>query len=143
MTKGELMLGELQKIAHRHRGKLPVDAVVKAARSPKSAMHKRFTWDDRKCGTEHRRWQARELVQQFWVVEPVSARDIRMFISVESDRRTKGGGYRTWDSILADPARRAEFVEAAFVELEQFEKRYGALSELNHIFDAIARAKPA
>ena len=104
-------------------------------------MHKRFTWDDKKCGIEHRRWQARELIQQYWVVEPASEQDIRMFISIESDRRKKGGGYRTWDSILNDPAKRREFVEMAFVELEQFEKQYGALTELDHIFDAIARAR--
>ena len=137
MTKGELMLGELQKIAKRHRGRLPVDAVVKAAREPTSAMHKRFTWNDKSCGVEHRRWQARELIQQYWVVEPVSDQAIRMFISVESDRRNKGGGYRTWDSILHDPARRQEFVDMAFVELAQIEKRYGALSELAPVFKAI------
>ena len=139
--KGALMLGELQKIARRHRGRLPVDAVVKAARASTSAMHRRFTWDDAKCGVEHRRWQARELIQQYWIVEPASKQDIRMFISVESDRRKKGGGYRTWDSILEDPARRAEFVEMAFVELEQFEKQYGALSELRPVIAAIARAR--
>lgn len=139
--KGELMLGELQKIARRHRGRLPVDAVVKAAKLPTSALHKRFTWDDQKCGVEHRRWQARELIQQYWVVEPSSRQEIRMFISVESDRRAKGGGYRTWDSILNDPVKRQEFVEMAFAELDQFEKQYGALTELRHIFTAITRAK--
>lgn len=141
MKKSELILGELQRIASRHRGRLPVDAVVKAARSPASAMHKRFTWNDKKCGVEHRRWQGRELIQQYWTVEPMSQQDIRMFISIESDRRRKGGGYRTWDSILNDPDRRAEFVEMAFVELEQFEKQYGALSELRTVIAAIARAR--
>ena len=141
MKKRELILAELEKIARQHRGKVPIDAVVKAARAPTSAMHKRFTWDDKKCGVEHRRWQGRELLQQYWVVEPSSQREIRMFISVESDRKTKGGGYRTWESILNDPERRAEFVEMAFTELEQFEKQYGALDELRHIFAAIARAR--
>lgn len=141
MKKSELILGELQRISSNHRGRLPVDAVVKAAKAPTSAMHKRFTWNDKKCGMEHRRWQARELIQQYWVVEPASQQDIRMFISIESDRRKKGGGYRTWESILNDPDRRAEFVEMAFVELEQFEKQYGALSELRPIFAAIRRAR--
>ncbi len=141
MKKSELILGELQSIARQHRGRLPVDAVVKAAKSPASAMHKRFTWNDKKCGVEHRRWQAREVVQQYWVTEPSSQRLIRMFISIESDRRTKGGGYRTWESVLADPERRAEFVEMALVELEQIERQYGALEELRGIFTAIRRAR--
>lgn len=139
--KAELILGELQKIARQHRGKLTTTAVVKAAKSSTSVMHKRFTWDDTKAAVAYRHWQAEKLLRQFWVVEPVSRHEIPLYIAVESDRRSKGGGYRRWEDILADPERRQEFVGQALVELEQIERRYGALEELRGVFRAIARAR--
>jgi len=135
------VLDELRKIANRHRGLLRPEDVVKAAKSAASPLHRLFTWNDRKCGVEYRLWQARELCQQYWIVEPSSAKPIRMFISVKSARKVKGGGYQTWDNILSDPDRRQEWIEMALDELEQWEKQYGALSELSGIFAAISRAR--
>ena len=75
------------------------------------------------------------------MTEPASQRPRRMVSSNGGDRRKKGGGYRTWESVLADPERRAEFVEMALVELEQIERQYGALEELRPVFTAIRRAR--
>ncbi len=71
----------LAKIAEANAGRLTPGAVVEAARSPNSALHRHFEWDDRKAAEAYRRDQAREIIA---------------VIRVEQD-----GEKPTWDEVEA------------------------------------------
>ena len=48
--KSNEILEELEAIAKKHDGILRADDVVKYAKSPKTALHDKFEWDDQKAG---------------------------------------------------------------------------------------------
>ena len=48
-------------------GRLTPEAVVQAAKNPKSPLHDRFEWDDSKAAFHHRIQQARELIRSVTV----------------------------------------------------------------------------
>lgn len=136
--KANPVLDELRKIAKRRRGLLRPRDVVEAASDPASPLHSRFTWDNSKAAHEYRLWEARELLAQYWVVEPVSNQPIRLLISLDSDREAKAG-YRFSEAVLADPEQRSEWLMMALADYQQLEKAYGALTELRPIFTAVRR----
>lgn len=138
MTKREVILDELRKIAKRHHGLLRVEHVIEEARDRGSPLHEQFTWDNKKAAHEYRLWQARELIGQYWVVEAVSNEPIRMLLSLTNDRMGRTG-YRFSADVLADPARRNEWLAMALADLQGWRRTYGALTELRPVFTAIAR----
>ncbi len=138
MSKSDRILDELRKIAKQHRGLVRPVHVVEAAKSPTSPLHGEFVWDNRKAAHEYRLWQARELIGRFWITEPASNEDIRLFLSLTSDRSTKAG-YRFSEKVLSDPEQRAEWLAMAIEELASWQRTYGALTELRPAFVAIQR----
>ena len=140
MKKRDLILAELQKIAKKHGGLVRPVYVVEAAKDAASPMHGDFEWSNKKAADEYRLWQARELIGQYWVVEPSSQEPIRLFLSLSSDRSDKSG-YRHSADVLADPAQRAEWLGMALAELDQWQRQYGSLTELSDVFVAIARVQ--
>lgn len=131
---------ELAEVASSHPEGLvpPQDVVAYARRHPRGALYQRFTWDDSKAADEHRLWQAREIIAQFWVVSRKERKPVRMFLSLVSDRGQEGG-YRHADDVLDDPDRRAEWRRMAIDELEQWASRFAALTELRTVHAAIRR----
>lgn len=138
MTKRDLILAELRKIAKRHHGLLRVEHVIEEARDRGSPLHEQFTWDNKKAAHEYRLWQARELIGQYWTVEPASNEPIRMLLSLTNDRIGRTG-YRFSADVLADPKRRGEWLAMALDDLQGWRRTYGSLTELRPVFVAIAR----
>jgi len=136
--KPDPVLDELRKIAKQHKGLLRPSHVVTAAADPASPLHQRFTWDDKRAAHEHRLWEARELLAQYWIVEPASNEPIRLLLSLDSDRQAKAG-YRFSDTVLANPDQRQEWLLMALSDFKSLQRSYGALSELTPIFAAIRR----
>lgn len=97
----ELEVDELERILEENDGLLTVSAVVEAARSVSSPLHKHFDWDDTSAGEKYREWQARTLIQKCKITldhRPDTV--VRAYVSVPSDR--KEGGYRAMHNVLSD-----------------------------------------
>lgn len=74
-------------------GLLVPTEVVAAARSKKSPLNPKFTWDDSEAGQKWREQEARNLIRVHVRYEPIVERKTRVYVSVPTDR-TDGGGYR-------------------------------------------------
>ncbi|MDP9192290.1 MAG: hypothetical protein M3P06_11385 [Acidobacteriota bacterium] len=138
VKEADAVLDALREIAKRNKGLVRPVLVVEAARDKASPLHGRFEWSNKKAADEFRLWQARELIAQYWVVEPMSNEPIRMMLSLTSDRPTKAG-YRFSEHVLADPDQRAEWLQMALGDLQRWKRSYGALVELKPVIMAINR----
>src|SRR6516225_8122516 len=89
---------ELEVIAKASRGGiLHAARVVAWARDhEKSALHRRFQWNDDKAAREYRLWQARSLIQVYIVDDGGQAAMVSLTID-----RANGGGYRPIVDVLA------------------------------------------
>lgn len=142
---------ELELIRIKNKGLLRPHDVVKFAKDPKTALHKKFTWDNTKAAEEYRLWQARKIIMVAVVVEENTSETVRAYVSL-SDERGKAGGYIAVAEVLSDKALTARMLSDAMDDLQFFKDKYNSLrklSEINPIFVAIdevtvkrARKKP-
>lgn len=130
---------ELLKIAKN--GKLrPVD-VVTASKPVAAPLHDKFEWNNAKAGHEYRLWQARQLITVNIEYLPSSDDSYQVFVSLSSDRKEQGGGYRPLTTVLADKDMRAQLLADACAEMERFQQKYAMLKELAGVFDAMKQFK--
>jgi hypothetical protein len=130
------VVAELNRIASENGGLLQPCAVVDAAREPASILHDRFTWDDSEAAEQYRLWQARQLIRCSVVIEPRTETTVRAFVSLSQDRAQGGGGYRQTVRVLANASGRDSLLADALAELEVFQRKYAALTELAEVFAA-------
>lgn len=123
---------ELEALAHANDGKLTVDDVVAAASKKDSALHKHFTWDNRKAASEYRRYQARALIARVKITvlnpDPVV---VRAFVSLSEDR--KNGGYTATTEVLGDESKRQSLINDILKRIAYWrqQSRLFASAELN------------
>lgn len=122
---------ELEKIKSE-TGDLHPAAVVRYAKSPKSAMHNFFQWNDSKAADRFRESQARHLI--------VSIREIKITVINKKTKREiirpwfpkKPGsnkGYWHSDEIKKDHERIQDTINRAQIDLEGWMKRYEQIHE--------------
>jgi len=129
---------ELKRIAGLSGGLLMPELVVDEARNKNNPLHEDFDWNDKSAGQSWRIEQARSLIRKVTViVEQSENKSVRMFVSLESDR--KSGGYRHINDVVSDELRLAELLATAKKELAAFEKRYKNIVELAEVFCAIKK----
>lgn len=137
--KNNPVTNELKRIAEAHGGILKPEAVVQAARSKKSPLHKKFCWDDSKAAHEYRIWQARQLIRV--VVEKIEGVEGRHEVFVSLTRDRKDSGYRVMTEVLNSAQMRAQMLEDAIRELEFFQNKYRRLRELAGVFASIRKVR--
>lgn len=135
---------ELESIRQKGKGVLRPKAVVKFAENPKTALHKLFEWNDKKAAFQHRLELARDIIVRVKI--EVSGRDsepisVRLYQSLDADRATKDGGYRSVHDIMSNKSFRKELLDTALAELEVFERRYSDLKELSVVMTAIRKVR--
>lgn len=136
--KNEQIIQELNRIASRNGGILKPESVVEEARSSRSPLHSRFTWDDTIAAHEHRLYQARRLIRVTVSVIPNgSSEEERVWVSLKQDQNNEGGGYRTLVSVLSDKDLRDQLLQEALQDMKYFKQKYSHLSELSKIFKAM------
>ena len=116
----------------------PVD-IVQTARSKSSPLHDYFEWDDGVAAQAFRLHQARNLIRvvvQVMEMPDKTEREVRVFVSLPSDRN-ECGGYRVMAEVLTDDALREELLESALADLRTFRKKYESLKELASVFIVI------
>lgn len=126
------------KAANAKKLLVPREIVARAS-DPSHPLHDRFEWDDSVAADAWRTDQARTLIQQFYTIERATQKPIRVWISLNADRRT--GGYRESVDVMNDPQLRAQFLATAIDDLSAWARTYGALLELQPVFDALDDVK--
>lgn len=124
---------ELNEICHEHNDeKLQAEAVVQRAQDPDSALHSQFEWDDGKAAHQHRLMQARSLIRRILVTMPDDSTEtaVGKYVSLRSDRRLPGGGYRETQSVLSNAELLAELEATAKADLDGVLRRYEMLKGL-------------
>jgi hypothetical protein len=127
---------ELEEIRLSADGVLRPEAVVDYARSPETALHSLFTWDDSEAAHQYRLWQAREIIRVRIMLLPGHTKPIRAYVSLTSDRIHPQGGYRAIVDVLGNPEHHEQMVADALREFQIFEAKYRALRELQPLFAA-------
>lgn len=130
---------ELQSL--KKKGLLKAEDVVAFAKSPKTALHKKFEWDNTKAAHEHRLWQAREMIVHVRVFIKTAKREVQVFVSLSSDRANPGGGYRERTTVLSIKKYREELLAQALADFKFWEEKYLELKELAPIFAAAAKIR--
>lgn len=115
---------------------LPAD-VVDAARDPQSVLHDLFTWDDGEAAHQYRLEQARRVLRTYVVIEDAPKQEtVRAFVSLSSDRRHAGGGYRHITDVLSDEELYRRMLADSLAEIRAFRQKYERIKELRPVFDA-------
>lgn len=140
----EAAYNELNRIKEKY-GSLEARYVPEESRSANALLHSVFEWDDRVAGIKHREEQARKLIQSLIVVhEEAPEVKVRAFQIVSAHRRSEETKravrvYESTGTALEDPSMRQEILDRAMRELNEFRKRYSALTELAEVLSAIDR----
>lgn len=135
----EAIRGELEAL--KVDGVIRPADVVERARDPESAMHGWFEWDESAAAQEFRLYQARKLLRVHVTVEQREDSPTRAFVSLSSDRKVEGGGYRALDDVMSDEALRAQLLRDALAELRCAQQKYRHLKQLSGVWKAVEEAE--
>jgi hypothetical protein len=122
------MMSELDHVCSKSKdGKLHAVEVVKFARSPKTALHKRFDWDNESAAHKYRLQQARQIIEAYVTVNHVGSS--RAYISVSSDRYGTGG-YQSTSKALSSEETRAELLLQLITDVKAVLNRFSFMKRL-------------
>jgi len=119
------------------RDAITPDDVVKDAKNPKRAYHDYFEWDDKVCGTEWRKRQARLMVYSIEEVtfsktgKPLS---VRSFLNVNIDGQYQ---YMPQKIVFEHVTLSKQVVDKALREIKGWTGRYETYSELSGLCSGI------
>jgi hypothetical protein len=119
------------------------DEMVHAARTvtwakshPRSKLHGKFEWDDKKAGHEYRVWQARQLIVLHIRHETGEPR----MISLSFDR-THGGGYREINDVMSSKTLAQIAEDDALRELLRVRSKYAHIKRMRPVWTEVDRVK--
>jgi len=104
----------------------------------KHPLHKRFEWNNTKAAHEYRLAQARQMIRVLVEYIPIDneSKEVRVFVSLKSDRTQEGGGYRTTTQVMSAATTRKQLLQDALDEMRYFEQKYAYLTELAKLWAA-------
>ena len=137
--KQRAIIDALAAIAADNDGLLQVDTVINAARPKSSPLHDRFDWDDTDAAHKWRQEQARALIRVTVKYLPSVGDNVRVFVSLTTDQKEDGGGYRHLVSVMTDKDQREQLLEDAHADMLRFRQKYRHLSELANVIDAMSK----
>ncbi len=139
----DIRILELERIAAEHGGLLKAADIVEVARDPENPLHSCFEWRDTVAARKHRLWQARQLIAVTvkYALVKGEDRDVRVFVSLTTDRRE--GGYRAITAVLSNRSQKAQLLADALEDLRRLELKYSELKELAEVFQASRKFRDA
>ena len=149
-TRNDELRKVLEAIANRRAGLTPT-TVLAEAKSPKSTLHKYFTWDDTEAARRWREAQAYELIRrvQVTIITPeqkeITVRAFWPVKQVEKDGTIdagKRGSYMPIAQVLVNDQAIAQIIAAAKSELAAFTTKYSKLeyiAEFQPLFKEIRK----
>jgi hypothetical protein len=123
-------IGEtLAKITAESDGHLTPGAVVDAARSPRSLLHRFFEWDDKKAAHAFRLDQARTLIRVIRVQDDNDEEESApAYISITDGKA--GVSYRALGEVLQSADLQRRVMVQAEKDLQSWEARYRSLQDI-------------
>lgn len=131
-------IDEIKYIEERD-GSITAEAVVEFAKDPNTALHSKFTWDDKHASEQWRLWEARQLIRTIKVVVEIDQKEIVTHAFVHYDRSERG--YISIARVLSDEEKKDKLLATAMNELNTFRNKYSALNELATVLKAIDALK--
>ena len=120
-------------------GDLTAKRLLEESRPKKALLHECFEWDDTKAAEAHRIYQARHFIANIVITEvdekPVQI--TRAFVSVSEASHAERAVFKPVITALSDENSREIVLANAIRELQMFKDKYGALTELTAVIDAI------
>lgn len=127
----------LALLEHEHHG-LTADVALDDARNPASALHPIPEWDDAVAAEAHRLEQMRHALRSVVVrVGKEEEHEVRAFVLVSENEEQH---YSSIVRVMSDAVLRAQTLQRAMRELEQWRARYHEYEELATIFKALKSA---
>jgi hypothetical protein len=125
----DLVQAELAAIRARDGG-VAAEAVVEAARSPSSAMHVIFPWDDKLAAHQYRLDVARQIVRSVRLI-PGDGGEPRRVYTVVAIREPGGPRKQNYQliSTIKEPEHVTQVLVSALRDLRAFVDRYRELKE--------------
>ncbi|MBF0399980.1 MAG: hypothetical protein HQL90_04360 [Magnetococcales bacterium] len=140
-----ISINELESIANANGGVLTPDAVVDAARSESSTLHRYFNWDDTEAAHMYRLAQARGFIRKITVhvvrsdsqSREVVISPVRAYHALPESGDTGKKTYQHVQAIMTDAEKRERLVGQVLRDLNALRKKYASISELSAIWAAI------
>jgi hypothetical protein len=126
---------------HKKNDGVTDQQLIEQAKSATSELHNEFTWNDKICGMEYRKAQARHILNcLIFLVERENKEplEVRAFQDIDW-RPGKPGVYIAVENILSDEQSHAQLRQQAYEELQDWRQRYRDLLEFIDIFLAMDR----
>lgn len=129
----------LERIRRKNNGLLTPEAVVAAAHSPKSVLHKYFEWDAKRAAQKYWVFQAREVIKciQYHVTtegEDEECVRVDTFVSVDNNgelpKAVTGRGYVRLETAVTTPTFSDQILQDALRDATLFRERYKRFSEV-------------
>jgi hypothetical protein len=123
----------VEQIQRKRGGNFEAVDLVNEARSPKSALHRVFEWDNTEAAEQYRIQQARHLLSVLVVETELPDRENvthRVFVSVTEQGET---GYSSLTHVMTDESLRRQFLTKLLNQLETLQeqcKQYQDLAEI-------------
>lgn len=136
------VVSEMKQIQRDYSVVNPI-SVVERAKSPKSALHRYFDWNDSSAGAKYRLWQARQLIAQVHIVDSddPNCEPVRAFVHVKPDIDDEdfvyGPGYVATETINKKPNFQNQVLLYAEQQLMQWRKRYGSYAKFWKVAEEI------
>lgn len=123
---------------HFPNGNIQPKEVVEIARSPRSALHTYFEWDDDKAAEAYRVAQARTLIKCIVVEQDGDYTPAYQHVFVQS---ANSYNYTTTAICLEDESLWEQVVDQALREAVSWSRRYESYKQLAPIHEAIIQTK--
>lgn len=131
--RNPLILKELELIRKENNGVINPHDVIEYAKNPNTSLHSCFEWDNTKAAKEYRLYQARSLIAVMVIVEPNTQKEVKAYVNVRKDDSEKRGYISTKEV----KEHRSSILLDAFMELENFKRKYFFVQELKPIVRSI------
>ena len=137
-------IGTALEAIEKRDGSIGTRAVVKDARERSSPLHPLFEWDDKAAADKFRLVQAQRIIVSI-VLEPDPEDEqqfapVRAFVCVTDVKGHEAGQFVRITAAVQDEDSRDLMLANARRELNDFRRRYKALSEFADLFAAIEAA---
>ena len=117
-------------------GRLTPRELLNEATPYDSPLHNEFEWDNDKAATEYRIYQARNIINSLTVTISTEQKEpVRAFFNITQ----ANASYTSTKVIMQDKGSREILLKQAYSEMQEFKKKYKALSELEPVITSITQ----
>lgn len=124
--------------ALERKGELTAERLVEVSRPKDAPLHNEFEWRDKVAGQLWREQQARHIINSVVVVSE-DKEPVRAFFNID----VKSAEYLHIETIMQSADSTDALLRTALRELSALEKKYGQLSALAEVWNAIRDAQDA